>query len=236
MNVELFTSDRRGSTSIEHCLLAALVGVVCLFAAEMIGTDLSALFTNFSAHKATTDPKPPSWRQGINWTSIAEATICWSREKWRFAMPRPFFVVESHTRGYTISGISSAPMAASGLQRLPCARSAWAQDARDDRALCRERRGPIEGCGRRRRQSHRGGNGRQRCSYCVSRAGTKGRLNWRRHGKHWWSGAADYRMRLSRRRRGRKAHKMSTRLRIHAPPRIGANWALTAPSAHRIFA
>jgi pilus assembly protein Flp/PilA len=47
-----FTGDESGVTAIEYGLIAALISVVIIGAAGLIGTNLAAVFTNISAQLA----------------------------------------------------------------------------------------------------------------------------------------------------------------------------------------
>ncbi|MDX2276785.1 MAG: Flp family type IVb pilin [Hyphomonadaceae bacterium] len=44
-----FVQNQDGATAIEYCLIASLIGFVIIGALGMIGTDLTAAFTNFAA-------------------------------------------------------------------------------------------------------------------------------------------------------------------------------------------
>jgi pilus assembly protein Flp/PilA len=54
MNVLLsrFVRDEAGVTAIEYGLIAALISVVIIGAAGLVGTNLAAVFTNISAQLA----------------------------------------------------------------------------------------------------------------------------------------------------------------------------------------
>jgi pilus assembly protein Flp/PilA len=47
-----FVSDESGVTAIEYGLIAALISVVIIGSAGLIGTNLAAVFTNISAQLA----------------------------------------------------------------------------------------------------------------------------------------------------------------------------------------
>lgn len=46
--IQAFVADENGVTAIEYGLIAALVGVAIAGAAQILGTDLTAVFNNIS--------------------------------------------------------------------------------------------------------------------------------------------------------------------------------------------
>ncbi len=51
-----FANDESGATAIEYGLIAALISVAIITAADQLGTDLSALFTGISGELTSNTP------------------------------------------------------------------------------------------------------------------------------------------------------------------------------------
>ena len=51
-----FANDESGATAIEYGLIAALISVAIITAADQLGTDLAALFTGISGELTSNTP------------------------------------------------------------------------------------------------------------------------------------------------------------------------------------
>ena len=54
--ISKFVSDESGATAIEYGLIAALIAVAIIAAAQQLGTDISALFTGISGKLTANTP------------------------------------------------------------------------------------------------------------------------------------------------------------------------------------